>query len=183
MGCRLLMVISLETKNIMQRETNQFGVITPQALLEHWQGHRRVTRRVIEAFPEKEFLTYSIGGMRPFADMVMEFIGLAHSGIIGVATGKWAKENELEYHSKTPKRRNQKEILQLWDDLTTLINTLWVQIPPQHFQEVDTAFGEYEGEISGLILYWIDNEIHHRGQGYVYLRSLGIEPPAFWDRH
>ena len=119
----------------------------------------------------------------PFADMVMEFIGLAHSGIIGVATGKWAKENELEYHSKTSKRRNQKEILQLWDDLTTLINTLWVEIPPQHFQEVDTAFGEYEGEISGLILYWIDNEIHHRGPAYVYLRSLGIEPPAFWDRH
>ncbi|WP_367868755.1 DinB family protein [Pedobacter sp. WC2423] len=28
----------------------------------------------------------------------------------------------------------------------------------------------------------MDNEIHHRGQGYVYLRSLGIEPPFFWDR-
>jgi uncharacterized damage-inducible protein DinB len=28
----------------------------------------------------------------------------------------------------------------------------------------------------------IDNEIHHRGQGYVYLRALGIEPPGFYDR-
>ena len=36
--------------------------------------------------------------------------------------------------------------------------------------------------IYGLLLYWIDNEIHHRGQGYVYLRALGIEPPAFWER-
>ena len=27
-------------------------------------------------------------------------------------------------------------------------------------------------------LYVIDNEIHHRGQGYVYLRALGIEPPS-----
>jgi len=25
-----------------------------------------------------------------------------------------------------------------------------------------------------FIFYWIDNEIHHRGQAYVYLRSLGI---------
>jgi uncharacterized damage-inducible protein DinB len=33
-----------------------------------------------------------------------------------------------------------------------------------------------------FILYWIDNEIHHRGQAYVYLRSLGIEPPHFWER-
>ena len=32
------------------------------------------------------------------------------------------------------------------------------------------------------ILCAIDNEIHHRGQGYVYLRALGIEPPAFYDR-
>jgi uncharacterized damage-inducible protein DinB len=167
----------------MQQETKEFVVITPEALLEHWQGHRRVTRRIIEAFPEKEFLTYSIGGMRPFADMVMEFIGLAHPGIIGVATGKWPKINELEYHSKAPKHRNQKEILQLWDNLTNLIDTLWTQIPPNRFQEIDTAFGEYEGQISGLIFYWIDNEIHHRGQAYVYLRSLSIEPPAFWDRH
>jgi uncharacterized damage-inducible protein DinB len=28
----------------------------------------------------------------------------------------------------------------------------------------------------------IDNEIHHRGQGYVYLRALGIEPPPFCER-
>ena len=29
----------------------------------------------------------------------------------------------------------------------------------------------------------IDNETHHRGQGYVYLRALGIEPPQFWERN
>ena len=33
-----------------------------------------------------------------------------------------------------------------------------------------------------LLLYWIDNEVHHRGQAYVYLRALGIEPPPFYDR-
>jgi uncharacterized damage-inducible protein DinB len=33
-----------------------------------------------------------------------------------------------------------------------------------------------------MFLYAIDNEIHHRGQGYVYLRALGIEPPPFYER-
>ena len=42
-------------------------------------------------------------------------------------------------------------------------------------------FGEYESTVRWSIFYFINNEIHHRGQGYVYLRSLGIEPPAFWD--
>jgi uncharacterized damage-inducible protein DinB len=33
-----------------------------------------------------------------------------------------------------------------------------------------------------LVLYAIDNEIHHRGRGYVYLRALGIEPPPLYER-
>ena len=44
------------------------------------------------------------------------------------------------------------------------------------------AFGQYPGTTHDLILYVIDNEIHHRAQGYVYLRALGIEPPPFYDR-
>ncbi len=48
--------------------------------------------------------------------------------------------------------------------------------------ETLNAFGQYPGVLHDLILYVIDNEIHHRGQGYVYLRALGIEPPAFYDR-
>jgi hypothetical protein len=33
-----------------------------------------------------------------------------------------------------------------------------------------------------LLLYVIDNEVHHRAQGFVYLRALGVEPPPFYDR-
>jgi uncharacterized damage-inducible protein DinB len=36
--------------------------------------------------------------------------------------------------------------------------------------------------VHDLVLYVIDNEIHHRGQGTVYLRALGIEPPPFYER-
>jgi uncharacterized damage-inducible protein DinB len=28
-----------------------------------------------------------------------------------------------------------------------------------------TAFGQYPGKVYDLVLYAIDNEIHHRGQG------------------
>ena len=59
---------------------------------------------------------------------------------------------------------------------------MWPQIPPGRFQETLTAFGQYPGVLHDLILYVIDNEIHHRGQGYVYLRALGIEPPPFYER-
>ena len=32
-----------------------------------------------------------------------------------------------------------------------------------------------------LLLHIRNNEIHHRGQRYVHLRSVGIEPPPFGE--
>ncbi|HEY9008057.1 MAG TPA: DinB family protein [Ohtaekwangia sp.] len=164
-------------------ETKEHVVITPENLLEHWQGHRRVTRRVIEAFPEDKFFNYSVGGMRPFADMVMEMLGMAVPGLEGLITGKWVSGEEANalFSKRAPSTRA--EVLRLWDETTDKINELWPQIPPPRFQEVDVAFGQYEAPMHFIVFYWIDNEIHHRGQAYVYLRSLGIAPPPFWDRN
>jgi uncharacterized damage-inducible protein DinB len=151
-------------------------VITADELLKQWQGHRRLTRRVIEAFPDDEALFhYSVGGMRPFAGLIMEFISMAVPIVRGVATGTWTSAEAV-----TPATRS--ELLRLWDEDTAEIDRLWPSIPPHRFQEVDTAFGQWKMTGYEMILYGIDNEIHHRGQGYVYLRALGIEPPAFYDR-
>ena len=154
--------------------TTSTVVTTPDELLAHWQGHRRVTRRMIEAFPEKELFEYSIGGMRPFASMAGELLRMTVPIARGVATGQWT-DAKVEPKSKA-------EILQQWDKDTNELDRLWQTIPPHRFQEEDTAFGQWKGTGIWMIQYAIDNEIHHRGQGYVYLRSLGIEPPAFYDR-
>ena len=157
-------------------------VIRPDELLEHWQGHRRLTRRVIQAFPEGELFRFSVGGMRPCAALALEMISMAGAGIRGLATRQWTPVDELAHHAKAPAPSTKAEILRLWDEVTDQIGALWPQIPAQRFDEIDTAFGQYEGRVSGLFLYWIDNEVHHRGQAYVYLRALGIEPPPFYDR-
>ncbi|HWR52254.1 MAG TPA: DinB family protein [Bryobacteraceae bacterium] len=149
--------------------------ITPEALLAHWQGHRRVTRRVIDAFPDDQLFTFSVGGMRPFGALAMEMIAMAVPMVRGVVSGDWRTSSGRD---PLPKQ----EVLRLWDESTEQLNSLWPQIPPQRFRETLTAFGQYTGVTHDLILYVIDNEIHHRGQGYVYLRALQIEPPAFYDR-
>lgn len=152
-------------------------VITPSELLKHWQGHRGLTRRTIEAFPEEAFFNYSIGGMRTFADMVMELLGIAGPGIKEIATGEIQELiEEVDHGNKKAK------ILELWDKATDEINTYWAQIKPEQFQQSIKIFGQYEGTVWSSIFYFIDNEIHHRGQGYVYLRALGIEPPFFYER-
>jgi len=149
--------------------------ITPDGLLAHWQGHRRLTRRVIHAFPDEKLFTFSVGGMRPFGVLTLEMITMALPMVRGAVSGEWSASSLRDSHPKHG-------LLQLWDESTEQLNALWPQIPPQRFQETLTAFGQYTGVLHDLILYVIDNEIHHRGQGYVYLRALGIEPPPFYER-
>jgi hypothetical protein len=172
----------------MENSTNEMRVlqdsevfITLEALRGHWQGHRGLTRRTIEAFPEDQLYTFSIGGMRTFAELVMEMIVLSGPGIHGILSGNWTYGNPpLSFMSQPPASKS--ELLAIWDDITTEIDALWPQIPVSRFHETEAAFGQYDGTIYSTTLYIIDNEIHHRAQGYVYLRALGIEPPAFWDR-
>ncbi len=150
-------------------------VLTPEQFLQHWQAHRRLTRRVIAAFPDDKLHTYSIGGMRTFAVFAMECLAMTVPTLRGVVSREWKSYEQKEAKTKA-------DILRLWDAATEEINELWPTIPAGRFQEVDKAFGSWEMTVYALLLYVVDNEIHHRGQGYVYLRSLGIEPPPFYER-
>jgi uncharacterized damage-inducible protein DinB len=168
----------MNMENTIMESPETATAISTKALLDSWQGHRRVTRRMIAAFPEDKFFTYSIGGMRTFVELIREMLGMAVPTLEGIVTRKWGTTAELP-----PFSGNKKEdFLRYWDETTEQINALWKQISAERFQEKDIAFGQWEMTIYDLLLYVIDNEIHHRGQGYVYLRSLGVEPPAFWDR-
>lgn len=107
--------------------------------------------------------------------MNLEFLRMAVPIARGVATGSWTGDD-------LPEPTTKAQLLAMWDDATKELDRVVPTIPPHRFQEVDTAFGQWTGPGVWHIMYAIDNEIHHRGQGYAYLRALGIEPPAFYDR-
>jgi len=153
------------------------GILNSSDVLKQWQGHRRLTRRVIDAFPEDKLFSFSVGGMRPFSELAWEFIRMAVPIAEGVATGKW-QEFDMSKASVTTKS----DLLRVWDEQTRRLDEVFPQTPQHRFTEVDKAFDQWEGRGIDTIQYAIDNEIHHRGQGYVYLRALGIEPPPFWER-
>jgi uncharacterized damage-inducible protein DinB len=150
-------------------------VLTPADLLEHWQGHRNLTRRVIEAFPEDQLFSFTIGSMRPFGNMVVELL------VMGAPTARGGADDVWEWQGHDWEA-SKEELLEKWDQATRDIEEHWARIRPERFQEQVIAFGEYPGKFIETVQYVIDNEIHHRGQGYVYLRALEIEPPHFWER-
>lgn len=155
--------------------TSPATFISRDALLDHWQGHRRLTRRVLEAFPEDQLFTFALGGMRTFGEMALELLAMAAPMAQGLATGDWEAYEIGKVDSK-------EELLRLWDESTAEIDEFWPRIPAERFQEAVTSFGQYTGPGHWQVLYVVDNEIHHRGQAYVYLRALGVEPPPFWER-
>ncbi len=158
-----------------KQDTPTATFISPETLLDHWQGHRRLTRRVIEAFPADRLFTFSLGGMRTFGEMANELIAMAAPMVQGLATGDWEPYSSEAFITR-------EDLLHHWDASTKEIDEFWGAIPSERFYETVTSFGEYTGPGHWQVLYVIDNEIHHRGQGYVYLRALGVEPPAFYER-
>lgn len=152
-------------------------VVTPAELVAHWAGHRRLTRKLIEAFPEKEFFEYAIGGMRPAAQLIQEMMDVSTGGVREMAVGD---AGEIAGHEV--KALTLIEALVIWDENTAELLENLSKIPLEKFHERILSFGQYEGTIWENLFYFLDNEIHHRAQAYVYLRSLDIEPPAFWDR-
>jgi len=171
----------MEHNMIAEKELTQ-QVVTPDELLKHWQGHRSLTRRVIEAFPEEALFAFSIGGMRTFAEILGELTDLAGDGIRGIATGEWKAFDDLNHTAGKTTISTRQQILDSWDEASRMLDIFFPQIALERFHDTVLAFGQYEGSIYSTVLYFIDNEIHHRGQGYVYLRALGITPPPFYER-
>jgi len=150
-------------------------IITSSALLKHWQEHRALSRRMIEAYPEDQLNTFAVGGMRTYGKLVQEMIAMCVPTLTGIATGNW----DISFDESPTTRA---DLLKKWDAQTAEINALWPKVRPEAWQEGMDCFGYFQGPAINILLYVIDNEIHHRAQGYVYLRALGIEPPAFYAR-
>ena len=116
--------------------------------------------------------------MRTYAQLTKEMLAMDGATAKGVATGEWSTLDE-----EKPELTTKADLLASWDESTEKIQKYWKQISIKNFQEKVVAFGQYEGTGFSILFYVMDNEIHHRGQGYVYLRALGITPPNFWEQY
>ncbi len=151
--------------------------LTPAQLLEHWLGHRRLTRRTIEVFPEPALFAHHAPGMRTFADMVAELNTFLVPTLLGAISGAW--------HWPTGTRRDattKDDLLRAFDGVSGELERLLPSIPETRFLEIDEPLPGRREPVIASLLYFIDNEVHHRAQGYVYLRQLGLEPPPFYRR-
>ena len=111
------------------------------------------------------------------AELAKEMLAIAVPSLKQIVTGLQEGLDE-----KMATITTKQQLLEAWDEATEQINLYWTQIPLRKFRETINLFGQFNYPVIVNLTYALDNEVHHRGQGYVYLRALGIEPPAFYDR-
>jgi len=112
--------------------------------------------------------------MRPFSEMIKEFIG-----IWDYILAEALKEQHISLFEQDHFPTTKTELLALRDQI--LISLLSECKMIQNYGQEISPY-QMKFSIAQWILYIIENETHHRGQGYVYLRALGIQPPFFWKR-
>ncbi|MFZ5813866.1 MAG: DinB family protein [Bacillota bacterium] len=154
-------------------------LLDPARLLEILEGNRRLTRRTVEAFPEDALFRFKPADpLRPFAEMVKEILHLELALVRGIATHEWVYEEPYVVV------QSKEELLRACEAVREHTRAYWDRITTQRLLEVepDPFFGGGEQPLFERLFYALENEIHHRGQGFIYLRQLGIEPPAFWER-
>jgi uncharacterized damage-inducible protein DinB len=142
------------------------------------EGNRRLTLRIVEAFPEDKLFTYSPDEkLRPFAEMVKEVMNIENGYMRGIALDVW------EYQDLFAGISTKDELIKISNEIREETRKMWAEMSEERLALVvkDPFFGEEQSHFSRL-QYGLENEIHHRGQGYTYLRILGIEPPAFYVR-
>jgi uncharacterized damage-inducible protein DinB len=140
----------IKIKNFKIMKTLAAQVITPEDLLKHWQGHRTLTRRVIELFPEKDFFEFSIGDMRPFSKITDELLAIGAPALKGIVN------REIQpYAEGTEKLIFKAQYLEKWDEATAEINQYWEKLTIEDFNETFKLFGQYEFPIIQNILYFM----------------------------
>ncbi|MFD1731876.1 DinB family protein [Deinococcus malanensis] len=126
---------------------------------------------MIEAFPEGDLFSFTAAPpMRSFGELAWELQGLTEYCLKGLSTDDWSWQPPQE-----PDPKDRLALLSAWDAQTPRLAQALPDADPMWFtRKQDMPWGH----LSPLdtVLYAIDNENHHRGQGYVYLRALGIEP-------
>ncbi|WAH36260.1 DinB family protein [Alicyclobacillus dauci] len=146
-----------------------------------WEDNRRLTNNVARTLVAAEAMDkVLVEGMRPFRELLLEILGMERWNVRGLAYDQWEYEAPPEVLRTAPVA----EVLDYGTIVREETRQLWPNIPFAEFVKMRPSPAPFvpEGTAIERLTYTLENEIHHRGQGYVYVRLLGQEPPAFFMR-
>jgi uncharacterized damage-inducible protein DinB len=154
-------------------------LMNPTELLAILEGNRRLTLRVMQAFTEQDLFHYTpVAPMRTFAKLALEIFLMEEAIVRAIKTGEFTYDGNRYQGVATAQ-----ELLEVGESVRAQTLALWPELSAERLLvKSQDPWAPYPQNHLDRLVYCLENEIHHRGQGYVYLRMLGFEPPAFWER-
>ncbi len=161
-------------------EVDDVGFDPKAELLEQWNGHRNLTLWVARAFPPDKLCTYApVGPLRTFGAMLDEIARIEQAYMRGLAEDRWSYDPQ-----DPPAPADAAAAVAFVEEAHAYTRSVWDRLPADMLlapRKDPFFFGDAKRPYDWLV-YCVENEIHHRGQGYIYLRELGVEPPPFYVR-
>ncbi len=147
-----------------------------------WEENRWLTDKITKSFVDAGALDKTpVPGMRSFRQLLLEIWGIEQVYAKGLATEEW----NFAFAPVSYQTCDVDELLAFGQRVREQTRSLWSAVTQDALTKPrPTPFpGHPEGNAIAWLTYALENEIHHRAQGYVYLRLLGVEPPAFYVRN
>lgn len=156
-----------------------------QSVLQTWDHMRQVNGvglRLIEALPEDKLDTTVIPGMRTPKELVVHMYGqvlreVAEGTVTGTITDNCEKNEKQIVAGLKSKADLMRYCHECWDAADKAVRSL----PEERVMGMtSTPWGmSFPGFVAFTLM--SDEYIHHRGQLYAYLRTLGVKPPHLWS--
>jgi uncharacterized damage-inducible protein DinB len=145
--------------------------MTKSQVLKYWVNVRKLTMKTFDLFPEDKFDYRPMSDVRSVAEQFDHILICELYSRIGLLMHEWSiapfsGDRDLSHSHLRNKLIREHE---------KTIGMLRLLPEGQFMKLYETPFGGITGEV--IVLEAIDEEIHHRGNLYTYLRMLNIEPP------
>jgi uncharacterized damage-inducible protein DinB len=139
--------------------------------LRYWHSVRELTIKLLDEFPHESFDYRPAPEIMTVSQLFKHILKVELYIREGFLTGQWKDPDGIG--SNMFEKEMLRDRLRLENEKTA---RLLDEIPEGQFLKIrETPFGRVSGEI--LMQVAVDEEIHHRGNLYTYLRCLGKIPP------
>jgi uncharacterized damage-inducible protein DinB len=145
--------------------------MTKNAILKYWENVRKLTLKVFDLFPHDKFDYRPADEIRSVAEQFDHILICELYARIGILTGVWDRAPFSGQRDLSRATLREK----LYNENRKTLGLFRMLAEGQYIKIYTTPFGAISGE--ALIYETIDEEIHHRGNLYIYLKILGIAPP------
>jgi uncharacterized damage-inducible protein DinB len=176
---KLFFTLLLSSSILSVAAQNIPGDSLKQQMVKDWERAKAYTQEYLEAMPADKYNFRPVDSMRSFAGQMLH-LAHANAGLGFIATGAPYPFNSQTFEN-APTAQSKDSVIYYVNTSYTFVISAIRSMDVSKFGE-DVTWNLPGGKRTTTRLDWLmkafEHQTHHRGQCTVYIRLVGIRPPA-----